>query len=450
MIKTLKNQTVLLVFLIIFSILFGYIIGDKGYIGNILDNNIIKENSKDEDVKIGNKDIDLTLFNESYRIIAENYYSFSNISSKDLVLGMIKGIVGALNDKHSEYFNIDETKQFNEVLNGDFEGIGAVIQKNDFGVFIDRIIAGSPAKEAGLLSGDIIIKANGIDLKDINLTDAVNKIKGKAGTKVSLEIIRPGEKEILKLDVIRRKITIPSVDSKILDNNTGYIMLSIFGEKTGDEFKKTLDDLYSKNISGLIIDLRDNGGGYLETSVSILSNFIDKDKVLVTTKEKNPLNNRSYFSIGNNNKKIPIVVLINENSASASEITAGALKDYNLGVIVGMKSYGKGSVQEPFTLSDGSELKITIAKWFTPLDHGIDGIGINPDIEVKFKQEDIKNNFDRQLDEAKKALQKYIELGDIKKTIGYYNDIKKMEENRKITDITNSGSSSAGTGSLKK
>lgn len=349
--------------------------------------------------------IDTKLFQEVYMIVEENYYGFDTISNNDLVSGMIKGFVGALGDKHSEYFNLDETKKFNETLSGDFEGIGAVIEKNDFGVIVERIIAGSPAKEAGILAGDIITKANGNDLKDLTVNEAVAKIRGPAGTNVELEIIRAGQREIINKTVTRRQINIPSVDGKVIDGTSmGYIALSIFGEKTGDDFRKTLDEISSKNISGLIIDLRDNGGGYLETAVSILSHFVEKDKILVTTKEKNPFMNRSYFSEGNTRKQIPIVVLVNENSASASEITAGALKDYNIAIVVGKKTYGKGSVQQPFTLSDGSEIKVTVAKWYTPLDYGIDRVGITPDIEVTFEKEDYEKRYDRQLEEAKKVL----------------------------------------------
>lgn len=365
--------------------------------------------------------INLDLFNEAYKRISENYYGFDTLSEKDLISGMIKGFTDALGDKHSEYFNIEETKKFNEVLSGDFEGIGAVIEKNDFWVIIERIIAGSPAKEAGLLSGDIITKANNEELKDMSLTEAVSKIRGGANTTVTLEIIRVGQKEIITKIVTRRKIDIPSVDGKIIEGtNVGYVTLSIFGEKTADDFYKILTDLDNKRMTGLIIDLRDNGGGYLETAVSILSNFIEKDKVLVTTKEKNPFLNKSYFSYGNTRKSLPIIVLINENSASASEITAGALKDYNLAILVWKKSYGKGSVQQPFNLSDGSEMKITVAKWYTPKDYGIDKVGINPDIEIKFEKEDYEKKYDRQLEEGKKILLDFIKTGDKQKTVEEY------------------------------
>jgi len=257
---------------------------------------------------------------------------------------------------------------------------------------------------------------------------------------VKLEIVRVWEKEIIIKEVTRRKINIPSVDSKILDNNIGYIMLSIFWEKTWDEFKKSLDELNSKNIKWLIIDLRDNWWWYLETAVSILSNFMDKDKLLVVTKEKNPLNNKSYFSYGNEYKKIPIILLINWNSASASEITAWALKDYNIAILVWENSYGKWSVQQPFNLSDWSEMKITVAKWYTPLDHWIDGVGIKPDFEVKFQKEDYDKKYDRQLEESKNILNKFIELWDIKKTKDFFNKEKQIELKQKLDKVTSSWS----------
>lgn len=369
----------------------------------------------------GKNSINLDLFYEAYKQASENYYWFDTLSEKDLVSWIIKWFINSFGDKHSEYFNPDETKKFNEILSGDFEWIGAVIEKSDYWVVIERIIAGSPAKEAGLFSWDIITKVDNEDLKELSLTEAVSKIRGKAGTIITLEIIRPWQKEIITQVVTRKKIDIPSVDGKILDGtNIWYITLSLFGEKTSEDFSKTLTDLENKKAVGIIIDLRDNGWGYLETAVSILSNFIEKDKVLVTTKEKNPFLNKSYFSYGNSRKAFPIVVLINENSASASEITAGALKDYNLAILVWQKSYGKGSVQQPFYLGDGSEMKITVAKWYTPKDHGIDKIWIKPDIEVKFEKEDYERKFDRQLEEAKKILSNFIQIKNREKTINEY------------------------------
>jgi carboxyl-terminal processing protease len=182
---------------------------------------------------------------------------------------------------------------------------------------------------------------------------------------VDLEIIRAGEKDILSKRLTRRKIDIPSIVSKSFDEYE-YVGLTIFGEKTAIDFRQALSSALAKNPKGLILDLRDNGGGFLEIAVDVLSNFIEKDRLVVETRARDPRDNESFFSHGIQQFMLPLVVLVNGNSASASEIVAGALKDYKLAILVGEKTYGKGSVQKPYTLGDQSELKITIAKWFTP------------------------------------------------------------------------------------
>lgn len=352
---------------------------------------------------------DLWRLNEAFRILYENYYGFDTISNNDLVSGMISGMVESLGDRHSEYFDIDETKKFNETISGDFEGIGAVVDESEFWVVVKQILAGSPAKEGGVLSWDIISRAGNEKLEGLKLSDAIEHIRWPAGTVVELEILRVGESAPILRQVTRRKITVPSVQGEMIkDTKVAHIILSMYGEKTAMEFLKTYAELRDQGAQALILDLRDNGGGLLETAVNILSNFIERDKVLVTTKEKNPFLNRSYFSYGPGDLQIPVVVLVNENTASASEITAWALQDYEKAIIVGVKTYGKGSVQQPFSLSDGSELKITVAKWYTPLDHGIDKVWIEPDVVVKFERDDFENQYDRQLEEARKIAENLI------------------------------------------
>lgn len=384
---------------------------------------------------------DLGLFKEAYGVLNDHYYGFDTVSKNDLVSGMIKGMVDSLGDKHSEYFDIEETKKFNESISGDFEGIGAVVDKSEFGVSVRQILAGSPAKEAGVLNGDIITKAGGEKLEGLELMPAIEKIRGPAGTVVELEILRAGESAAIVKKVTRRKITVPSVEGKMIEGTkTAHIVVSLFGEKTAFEFLKTYSELKDQGADSLILDLRDNGGGLLETAVNILSNFVERDKLLVTTKEKNPFMNRSYFSYGPGDIAIPVVLLVNENSASASEITAGALKDYKKALIVGTKTYGKGSVQQPFGLSDGSEMKITVAKWYTPLDHGIDKVGIEPDVEVKFEKEDFEKRYDRQLEEAKAAVLSLKKIG-LQKTIEEYaKKSASQKEEAKKKELSSSGS----------
>lgn len=425
MIETNKNTSKFILFFIIFltSFSLGFYISqnihifkeDKATNTNIVDN-FIKQ-------KVGKKDLDLELFWKIYNIIWENYYSSDELSKKDLEYGMIEGMVKSLWDKFSEFMDPKITQEFENALNGDFEGIGAVIDKHELGIIVDRVLKWSPALNNWIFKWDIIIEANGVDLKDLTIQEAVNYIKWPAGTKVTLKIIRSGESDFLIKDIIRDKIKIPSVDTlDTQDETIWYIALNIFWENTSKEFWEMLQSFQNEKIQGIIIDLRDNGGWYLNSAVEILSHFIEKWKPLVTTKYKDSLLNNTYYS--ENKGKVfdkKIVVLINENSASASEITAWALRDYNKAIIVGKKSYGKWSVQQPFELPDGSMLKLTIAKWYTPWDYSIDQKGIEPDIEVSFLKEDYEEKYDRQLEVAKKILKKFIKLDNISLVIDEYN-----------------------------
>ncbi|MGE4443746.1 MAG: S41 family peptidase [Candidatus Altimarinota bacterium] len=381
--------------------------------------------------KMLKKDLNLDLFWQVYNIVSQNYYSADETKNKDLEYGVIDGFVKSLGDKFSEFMTPELTKEFESALSGDFEGIGAVINKHELGIVVDRVLKGSPALKDGVLQGDIIVEANGIDLKDLTSTEAVNYIKGPAGTKVTLKIIRSGESDFLIKEITRDKIKIPSVDTlDMKDEEIGYITLNLFGENTSKEFLEMLNTFQDEKVKGIIIDLRDNGGGYLNSAVEILSHFIENGKPLVTTKYKDSILNNTYYS--ENVGKIfdkKLVLLINGNSASASEITAGALKDYNKAILVGEKSYGKGSVQQPFDLPDGSMLKLTIAKWYTPKDVSIDHNGIEPDIKVSFKKEDYTPQpgkedefvpYDRQLEEAKVILKKFIKLGNIGLVVDEY------------------------------
>jgi carboxyl-terminal processing protease len=406
-------------------IIFSFNIGEN--INNVLLKSIWNEQKEQV---LWEKDLDMAKFWEVYDLIKQDYYSLNWNSKDKLVDSAIKWLVEWLGDKHSEFMTAEETKKFNDVLSWDFEWIWAVVEKNELGVMIERIIKWSPAKKFGLFSWDIIIKANDVALEWLDLYDAVDNIKWKAGTKVMLEILRPGEINILKIEVTREKIKIPSVDSKILeDEKTWYISINIFWDETAGDFRKELDKYIDSQW--LIIDLRDNWGWYLQSAVSVLSNFIEDDETLVTTKYKNIFSNVKYPSINEFPiYKWKIVVLINENSASASEITAWALKDYNKAILVWKKSYWKWSVQKPFTLSDWSMLKLTIARWFTPKDVNIDAAGIIPDINIDFEKEDYTPEvwkeadfvpYDRQLEEAKKVLNIFVEKEAYKLSIDTYN-----------------------------
>ena len=368
------------------------------------------------------KDLDLSSLWDTYNILKENYYHVEDIDADQLVQWMTKWLVDAVGDRHSEFMIPEEKEKFEQVLSGDFEWIWAVVEKVPIGVEIERIIKWSPAKKYWVRAWDIVLEANEHKLDELSLYDAVDKIKWPAGTTVLLKILRPWETEVLEITVIRDAIKIPSVEEEYFEQEKiFYIALNLFGEETSQEFKKILNAI-PKSAEGLIIDLRDNGGGYLQSSVEILSEFLEKNTPLVETKYRDAKYNTSFYS--NNNWDVfdkKIVVLVNENSASASEITAGTLREYNKAIIVWKKTYGKGSVQQPFDLRDGSLLKLTIANWYIPWGKTIDKEGIEPDIEIDFLDEDYDNKYDRQKEEAKKILQKFIDLDALQLAVDKYN-----------------------------
>ena len=421
------------------------------YVKNILEREENKTfNLKDDIIDkyvTNSKDLDLEKFWQVYSYIKKDFYWSGVINKSDLVDWAISWMVDSLWDKHSEYMTLETTKKFDEALTWDFEWIWAVVETNPVWVIIDRVLKWSPASKFWLLSWDILIKADWEDLKDLDLYDAVWKIKWPAGTKVLLTVLREWEEDFLEIEVIRNRIKIPSVESETFENNLWYISINIFWTDTSSEFKKVLDEL--KDTDWLIIDLRDNWWWYLLSAVEILSNFIKNWEIIVTTKYKGFLNKDEFYKSQNVwevfDKKV--VVLINENSASASEITAWALKDYEKAILVWKKSYWKWSVQEPFKMADWSMLKLTIAKWNTPKGEYIDWKWITPDIEVDFEKQDYnvqacldswkcstKEDFkfyDRQLERAKEILNDFIKTWSIWLTIDKYNKEDENEEEEK-------------------
>lgn len=394
-----------------------------------------------------NTNLDLEKYYKTYDYIKNNYYDIHKVKNKDLVESSIEWFVKWLWDKHSEYLTPVENKDFNEVLDWEFEWIWAVIRVVDKWIEIQELLKWSGAWEVWLRIWDIIVKAGDTSLVWIEIKEAVSHIKWPAGTKVMLTILR--KNKIFQQEVTRKKIEIPSVESERLDGNIWYITINSFWEKTSDEFLKYLVEL--KDTQGLIIDLRGNGWWYLEVASQILSNFIENGKNIVSTKVKG---NRVESIIKSRNTwniyKWKIVVLMNESSASASEIVAWALQDYNKAILVWKKSYGKGSVQVPFEFKDGSMLKLTVAKWFTPKDKSIDGKWIQPDIEIDFKEEDYdlevckkvwkckkdmkQQNFklyDRQKEEAKKILKIFIKKEALQLSVDAYKESRKVEEKKK-------------------
>ena len=405
------------------------------YVKNIAKSDISLFNSKKQD-------LDLTKFWEVYSLLKSKYYSLDWIKQSDLVDWAIAWMVDAIWDKHSEFMNTSEAKSFNEALSWDFEWIWAYVEKTPIWVKIDMLIKGSPAKKYWVKKNDIIIEANWVKLEDLDIWKAIEQIKWPAGSEVILKILRSWEKELLEIKVIRAKVKIPTIETKEFEENKniGYIALNMYWETSSEEFKNALKQMKDKDW--IIIDLRDNWGWYLTSAVEILSNFIENWEVLVSVKWKSILNNSSYKSAWFWDKyNWKIAVLINWNTASASEITAWALRDYNKAILIWTKSYWKGSVQEPYGFDDWSQIKFTVAKWFTPKGLNIDKDWIEPDIKVEFEKQDYnleeckkvwkcdKNMkqedfefYDRQLEKSKEVLEDFIKLWEIEKVLEENNE----------------------------
>lgn len=310
--------------------------------------------------------------------LIDQYY-VDDYYANNLEEGVYKGLVSGLNDPYSTYFTKEEMESFMQSTNGSFYGIGVTIQQNKENgrILIVGINEESPAQKAGMKVGDEIYKVNGQDITTMEFESAVELIRGEKGTTVDLTVKRDGKD--VEMNVERAEIDVDSVASKVLDGNIGYIYISGFKNNTYDQFKKQYDDLMAKNVKGLIIDVRDNPGGVLGIVEKIADMLIPEGNVVYTI-DKN--GNRQDYKSDANCINIPLAVLVNGNSASASEILAGAVQDSKTGVLVGTQTFGKGCVQNLYKIPDGSGVKITIQKYYTPNGVCIQGTGITPDYIV--------------------------------------------------------------------
>jgi carboxyl-terminal processing protease len=342
-------------------------------------------------------------FWDAWQIIHTDYVD-QPVDNTKLLEGAITGMVQSLGDPHSEYMDPQVYKDATNELSGSFEGIGAYVDTSGTVLTITKPIPGSPAEKAGLMAGDQIIAVDGVDMSGVNPEQVRSKVIGPAGTTVHLTVHRPGQSAPLQFDIVRAQINVPSVSGKMLSNGMAYVQISDFGETTTDELKTTLTTLLSQNPKGLILDLRDNPGGYLNTAVEVVSQFVDHGPVVYEQSADGSKKEYDAMS-GGLATKIPMVVLINSNSASASEITAGALQDDGRAKLVGVVSYGKGSVQIRVPLSNNEgAVAITIAHWLTPKGTLIDKKGLTPDVYVPMTAADINAGRDPQLDAASQTL----------------------------------------------
>ncbi len=340
-----------------------------------------KQNPNLQFVEGEKSDID-TYLSKIKKAIDKNFLWLDKIDEEKLKEGAIKGYVEGLGDQYTEYISKEEMKSFTEDINGSFVGIGIyMIADEDSGkIIVYHPITDSPADKAGIKAGDIIVSVNGVEYGYDDFSSIADHIKGEAGTKVKLVIERDGKK--LDFEIERAKIETSPITSKMLEKNIGYLNLPSFDKDVSKKLKEKIDDIIAKGANSIILDLRNNGGGMVDECTEIVDLFLDKDKIIMTTKDKN---GNVQKSITKNKKiyEIPLVILVNQNTASASEILTGALKDNNRAKVIGTKTYGKGVIQSVFNLSDGSGLKITTAEYFTPNGKEINKKGITPDIEVK-------------------------------------------------------------------
>lgn len=333
---------------------------------------------------------------------------------KPLVNEMLySGMATGVGDRYTYYMPENNLKQYLENANGNFDGVGVEVYTTQEGeVTISRVMAGQPAEKAGLQEGDVIIGVDGEDMRGKLISDVAAKIRGKAGTEVTIQVLRKSTNETLEMKMKRAVVVMESVSYRMIDGNTGYISISGFKENTYEQFMVALEALQKDGMKGLVLDLRDNPGGLVKSVYQIGEELLPEGTMVYTLDKKE---NREDLKCDNVYLDIPLVVLVNENSASASEILAGAVKDTERGTLVGMQTFGKGLVQRLFTLPDGSGLNVTIQKYYTPSGTSIHGIGVAPDEEVQLPEKylstaltSIPEGEDTQLQKALEVLKEKI------------------------------------------
>jgi len=339
------------------------------------------------------------VFWEAWQIVQEEYYA-APVEPMVLTYGAVRGAVASLGDPYTWFADPAEAELIREQAEGRYFGIGAVVNENEGGnVVIVHPFPGSPAARSGLLPGDVVLEVEGTKIQGLTLEESVSLIRGPAGTSVHLLVQRPDVEEPFEVDVSRAEIEIPIVEYELLDDGIAYLKINNFRAPAPAQVHEALVALLAQEPEALVLDLRDNPGGLLTASVDIASEFV-AEGVIATEKGSNGLEEEHVARGHGLATEIPLVVLVNGGSASASEIVAGAIRDHERGLLIGEATLGKGAVQSPLDLSDGSHLRLTIAQWFTPRGQLIEGEGLAPDIEITLSDEDLVEGRDPQLDQA--------------------------------------------------
>ena len=349
---------------------------------------------------------DFSPFWKVWNNINDRYPNAGKVTDQDRVYGAISGLVGSLNDPYSVFFNPDDTKLFESDIQGNFSGVGMEIGMKDKVLTVIAPLKDTPAYKANIKSGDKILKIDNTVTSDLSVDKAIKLIRGDIGTTVKLTILREGEQEPREVKIVRDTINIPTLDTELRKDGIFLIKLYSFSENSAELFRNALREFSTSGSDRLLLDLRGNPGGYLDAAVSISSWFLDGGKTVVTEDYGNNSKPKVYRSRGYNifTDKLKFVILIDGGSASASEIVAGAMQDYKKALLVGEKSYGKGSVQEVVPITSDTILKITVAKWLTPNGNSISEKGLTPDYKIPVTKKDVNNKTDPQLNKAVELL----------------------------------------------
>ncbi len=349
-------------------------------------------------------DVDMDLFWLVWNEVENKYVDIDDIDRQKMIYSAIEGLVSGMGDNYSVFMDPEMTEAFAASLDGELEGIGAELTVEEGRLIVVTPLKESPAEKAGLLPNDIIVEIEGESAAEMTLFDAIMKIRGEKGTTVTLSILRENLNSSFDVSIVRDSIDLESIIVEELDGGVVYLGVNQFNDKTIDEFTKVISEMLLDEPKGMIVDLRFNGGGYLNVALDMLSYLLPSDSVTVVIRERGKEDEILKVNGSPKLLHVPIVVLINEGSASASEIFAGAIEDHERGITMGTQSFGKGSVQEVESFNDGSSLRLTIAKWLTPDKRAINGVGLMPHIVVELTEADIEAEFDRQKDEAMKYL----------------------------------------------
>jgi carboxyl-terminal processing protease len=353
------------------------------------------------------EDVDLSLFWQAWNLLEENFVTPTLLNTDKMIYGAITGMVSALDDPYTLFFDPQDTKQFLENVTGQFEGVGMQIDIRKGQLWVVAPLENTPAQKAGMRAGDAIIKIDDKFAAGISIDEAVKLIRGPKDSKVVLTVMRESWEEAKEIAITRGVIDIPSFKLEIMQEDIAYLKIYGFTESAGLDFSKIAIDILQGPADKIIMDLRNNPGGYLEVAQAIAGFFL-KNGDLVAIEEFGTGEQKEYPSLGNAKLlEYPIVVLINQGSASGAEILAGALRDNRDIQLIGEKSFGKGSVQQLEKLRDGSSLKITIAKWLTPNGHSIADDGLDPDVVVEITEEDFEEDRDPQLDKALEIIKSF-------------------------------------------